>query len=87
MKIEELCKKVVLAKLEAGYSECTAWSRYKDFYSPIISFYKSCGEDEFSLEMMVRYQEHSHDRMEPWRNRGTPLSCYHAWGETVDRIP
>lgn len=32
MKIEELCKKVVLAKLEAGYSECTAWSRYKDFY-------------------------------------------------------
>lgn len=24
MKIEELCKKVVLAKLEAGYSECTA---------------------------------------------------------------
>lgn len=64
MKIEELCKKVVLAKLEAGYSECTAWSRYKDFYSPMISFYKSCGEDEFSLEMMVRYQEHSHDRME-----------------------
>ena len=64
MKIEELCKKVVLAKLEAGYSECTAWSRYKDFYSPMISFYKSCGEDEFSLEMMVRYQEHSHDRMD-----------------------
>ena len=64
MKIEELCKKVVLAKLEAGYSECTAWSRYKDFYSPMISLYKSCGEDEFSLEMMVRYQEHSHDRME-----------------------
>lgn len=64
MKIEDLCQQVVRAMIRAGYTECCAWSRYRDFYSPMISFYRSCGEDEFSLEMMVRYSEHSHTRME-----------------------
>lgn len=64
MKIENLCTQVTKAKVSAGYSECSAWAHHKEYYSPMISFYRSCGEDDFSLEMMVRYREHSFSRME-----------------------
>ena len=38
MRIEELCREVVNAKLEAGYLESNVWTGYSEFYSPLISF-------------------------------------------------
>lgn len=43
VKIEELCQQGVRAMIHAGYTECCAWSRYRDFYSPMVSPYRSCG--------------------------------------------
>lgn len=64
MRIEELCREVVNAKLEAGYLESNVWTGYSEFYSPLISFCRNCGEDEFSPEIIARYREYSYERME-----------------------
>ena len=64
MRIEDLCRKVVNAKLEAGYLESNVWTGYSEFYSPLISFCRNCGEEEFSPEIIARYREYSYERME-----------------------
>ena len=64
MKIEELCKKVVNARIEAGYLESNAWTCYSEFYSPLISFCRNRGEEEFCPEIIARYGEYSYERME-----------------------
>ena len=64
MRIEDLCRKVVNAKLEAGYLESNVWTGYSEFYSPLISFCRNCGEEEFSPEIIAIYREYSYERME-----------------------
>lgn len=34
MKIEELCKEIVDARIEAGYLESNAWTCYSEFLFP-----------------------------------------------------
>ena len=71
MRIEDLCREVVNAKLEAGYLESNVWTGYSEFYSPLISFCRNCGEEEFSPEIIARYRAVSYTHLDSGADRRT----------------